>query len=289
MDRGTIEGMRIAPAFQTTSIESRVGAFSRPHFYAIAILALIANAIAEKATVAVSTLGFGALTEGLGLSWAFWLSFALCVPLALRSEPQPATRTDWLVGGAAVLAAALPPSPIGAAAATALGLWLMVGRGFAPPLRAAGMVLLAITIHLLWGRLMMLFFAAPIAASDARVVGLITHTAVQGDTVRFLQAGHRLAILQACTSVQNASIALMMMIAIIRTFRPVPRASEWLYVGAAFMVVVAINDVRLSLMARSVEMFELIHGPTGWTAVNLIITGVGLAGAAFAVRREIFA
>jgi hypothetical protein len=272
------------------SAQSAAHAVNRPHLYAIAILALIANAIVATVGATLAALGPGAaLADGLGLSWAFWLSSALCVRLALVSAPRPAERADWLAAGACVLVAAVPVGPLSAVAATALGLWLMASGRFAPKLRASGMVLVAIAVHLLWGRLMMLFFAAPIAAVDARLVGLLTHTAVEGNTVRFLQSGHRLAILQACTSVQNASIALMMMIAIIRTFRPRPRASEWLYVGGAFLLVVAINEVRLSLMARSIEMFELIHGPVGATVINLIITCVGLAGAALAVRREILA
>lgn len=281
---GTTTSFRRAPAGE------RVRAVGRAQIFAIAILALIANAIAARASDYVALQGVGAaLTEGLGVSWAFWLSFALCVRLALTSEPAPASRADWLVGGACLAAAALPASPISAVAATALGFWLMASRDSGPRLKAAGMVLVAITVHLLWGKLLLLFFVAPIAAADAHIVSLITHTAVSGNTVKFLQAGHRLAILQACTSVQNASIAMMMMIAIIRTFRPVPRVSELAYLAAAFLAVVAINDVRLSLMARSLGMFELIHGPTGWTVINLIITCVGVAGAALAVRREIFA
>ncbi len=279
--------MAIAQSVQSAA---RPRAVARPQLYAIAILALIANAVAATVGATLAALSPGAaLVDGLGLSWAFWLSSALCVRLALVSQAQRADRADWLVAGACVLVAAAPVGPLSAVAATVLGLWLMASPRFPAPLRASGMVLVAIAVHLLWGRLMMLFFAAPIAAVDARLVGLLTHTAVEGNTVRFLETGHRLAILQACTSVQNASIALMMMIAIIRTFRPTPRASEWLYVGGAFLLVVAINEVRLSLMARSIAMFELIHGPVGATVINLIITCVGLAGAALAVRREILA
>jgi hypothetical protein len=53
--------------------------------------------------------------------------------------------------------------------------------------------------------------------------------------------------------------------------------------------VVAINDVRLSLMTRGVETFELIHGAAGSAVINLMITCVGVAGAALAIRRELFA
>ena len=145
------------------------------------------------------------------------------------------------------------------------------------------MVLLAITVNLLWGRLLMVFFVAQIAALDAHVVALVVHTSVQGNRVLMLD-GHHMSIIQACTSVENASVALMMFVAIVRTFRPTPRPSEWLYLAGIFAFVVALNDARLSLMARSMEMFQLVHGPVSWVALDLIFTAAGLVGAALSVR-----
>jgi hypothetical protein len=263
-------------------------AVSRGKIYAVCILALVANAVI-KTVMATASQGFaGALPQGLGLSWAFWLSFALCVRLALIAEPRPASRQDWLAGAGCVLAAAMPVGPISSAAATALALWLIFDRSPGVHLKAAGWVLLAITVNLLWGRLVMAFFAAQIAAADASLVGLIVHTPVHGNMVRLLD-GHRMSIIEGCTSVENASVALMMFVAIVRTFRPAPRPSEMLYLGGVFAFVVAVNETRLSLMARSMDMFELVHGPASWAVINLIFTVAGLIGAALCVRREILA
>jgi hypothetical protein len=79
----------------------------------------------------------------------------------------------------------------------------------------------------------------------------------------------------------------MMFVAIVRTFRPSPRLSEMFYLGGVFAFVIAVNETRLSLMARSMDMFELVHGPTSWAVLNLIFTLAALTGAALCVRREI--
>jgi hypothetical protein len=165
---------------------------------------------------------------------------------------------------------------------------LLFDRPSDPRLKAAAMVLLAITVNLLWGRLFLVFFVAQIAALDAHLVALLVHTSAQGNRVLMLD-GHHMSIIQACTSVENASVALMMFVALVRTLRLTPQPSEWLYLAGVFAFVVALNDARLSLMARSMTLFELVHGPVSWVVLNMIFTLAGLIGAALSVRREILA
>jgi hypothetical protein len=255
--------------------------------YAAVIALLIANAVATKAGQQIAYLGLpGAMASGLGFSWVFWLCAALCVRLALTSDEAPAQPLDLWASGACVVAAMVPVSPISSLAATALGLFAL-WRGDERR-RAAGMVLLAIAVQLLWSRLLMLVFAAPIANLDAHLVGLITQIPVRGNLVPFADGVRAMAIEEGCTSVQNASIALMLFVAIVRTFRPRPVGSEIFYLLGAFLSVVAINTTRLSLMAQSLAAFQALHGAMGFTVINLIITVNGLAWAALSVRREIF-
>lgn len=273
----------------TTTVVGASPTVSSARIYAVCMLALVANAVAKAVYAAMAPGVVGAATQGFGLSWAFWLAYAMCLRLAITAEPRLATRTDWLVGAACVAAAAAPIGPVSSAAATALGLWLLVRPSSDVRLKAAALVLLAITVNLLWGPLLMRFFAAPVAAVDAHLVGLVDNTPVHANMVRLLDGSHQMSIVEGCTSVGNASVALMMFVAIVRTFRPAPRLSELAYLGVVFALVVAINDVRLSLMARSLAMFELVHGPSSWAAINLIFTAVGVLGAALCVRREILA
>ncbi|MFI4966691.1 MAG: hypothetical protein ACHP9T_15140 [Caulobacterales bacterium] len=268
---------------------ARASSISRSQVYAVTMAVLLANAIAAKALETLAALGpAAALANGLGLSWAFWLAFAVCVRLAAIEPPSPARPRDLWVCAACLVVAIVPLSPLSALACTALALAILVDGRQGVALRASAMVLFAISVQLVWSRLLMLFFLKPVASFDAHLVSLIIHRAVQGNAVQFVEGHHRMSILGACTSVENASVALMMYVAIVRSFRLVPVRSELYALLGVFLSVVAMNIVRLALMAQNIEMFHLVHGDVGGAVVNAIITLIGLAWAVTSVRREIF-
>jgi exosortase/archaeosortase family protein len=261
----------------------------RRRLFAFTIGIALANAVATKVIDAVALLGpVQALASGLGLSWAFWLSFALCVRLAAIEEGRPAGPRDLWVCGACLVAALVPISPVSSLACTALAVFILLDRTQGAYLRAAAMVLLAISVQLLWSRLAMLLFVEPVADLDAHLVGLIIQKPVHGNMVEFVDGTHRMSILEACTSVQNASMALMLFVAIVRTFRPRPQVSELYFLLGLFVSVVVVNLIRLTLMAQNIEMFHLVHGDIGWPVINAIITVTGLLWAVICVRREVF-
>jgi len=263
--------------------------FGRRQIYAAVFGLLIANAVVAKVGLALAQLGLAnALAYGLGLSWAFWLSFGLCIRLALAGEDEAAGPADLWAAAAGVAVALVPLSPASSLAATGLGLFIAFDRRQDPRTRAAAMILVAIAVQLLWSRLVMLVFIAPIASLDAHLVSLVVGTPVHGNVVAFVHGVGTMSILGACTSVQNASVALMLFVAIVRTFRPLPVASEIGYFLGAFLSVVVINVARLALMAQNLETFHLMHGDVGESVVNAIITVNGLGWAVLSVRREIF-
>jgi exosortase/archaeosortase family protein len=274
---------------QRLSVRTRPATLGRRRLFAFTIAILVANAVATRVIDAVVQLGpVNALASGLGLSWAFWLSFALCMRLALIEEDRPAPARELWICGAGVAAALIPISPVSSLACTALAGFILLDRTMGVHLKAAAMVALAISIQLLWSRLLMLFFVGPVADLDAHLVGLIMQTPVHGNMVGFADGSHRLSILEACTSVQNASVALMLFVAIVRTFRPQPRVSELYFLLGLFVSVVVVNIIRLTLMAQNIEMFHLVHGDIGWPVINAIITVIGLLWAVLSVRREVF-
>lgn len=262
---------------------------SRPQLYAVTFAVLIANAIASKAVDTVAEMGpVAAIANGLGMSWAFWLAYAVCIRLALREPASPASSRDLWTCGACALAALFPVSPFAGFACTALALVMLLERTPAVFLKGAAIVLLAISIQVVWSRALMLFFLQPVASLDAHLVGLIINRPVHGNLVDFVHGGHRLLILNACTSVQNASIALMLYIAIVRGFRPRPQVSEVYALVGVFLSVVAFNIGRLVLMAQSADMYHLVHSEGVGAVINALVTLLGLAWAIVSVRREIF-
>src|SRR6185369_10295897 len=98
--------------------------------FSVAVCVLLANAVATKVIGALAELGpANALAAGLGLSWAFWLSLALCVRLAWLHDDRPARPKDMLICAACLAAALVPISPISALASTVLAFVILFDRG----------------------------------------------------------------------------------------------------------------------------------------------------------------
>src|SRR5436189_2631891 len=276
-----------------TAQESRTAirpSLSRPQLYAAVTAILMANAVAAKVLQSLSLEGVATtLSTGLGVSWTYWLACAATLRLAWTQDPSPARPRDLWLAAACVVAAMIPISQASGLACTARGLASLIDKDQGPRLKAAAIVLLAISVQVLWSRLLMLFFVGPIATLDAHAISLFIQRPVVGNEVHFVHGAHRLSILSACTSVQNASMALMLYVAIVRSFRPQPRIDELWALAGVFASVVAINYGRLVLMAQNMSMFNFVHSGMGWPITEAIITITILAWAIGSVRREIFA
>jgi exosortase/archaeosortase family protein len=283
--------MSSAPASVADVAAAPAGtAGARPQLYAAAIVLLLANAVAAKVLNAFALAPpLPALIAGAGLSWATWFAFAAAVRLALKEPAAPVRPRDLVVSAACALAALVPLSQVAAFAASGLAGAILLDRAHGRYLRAAALVTGAISVQLAWSRLVMLLFTRPVAWVDAHLVGAVVGRPASGHDIVFADGSHTLSVAAGCTSVQNASVALVLYVAIVRTFRPQPRwRPELLALAGVFASVVALNTVRLSLMAQSLPMFHLVHDGAGAGLVNGVVTFVGLAWAAASVRHELF-
>src|SRR3982074_2159519 len=98
--------MPSASAQSLSSLTRAAPMLSDGKMFPVTMFVLIANAVAAKIITAVADHGsVAALAGGLGLSWAFWLSFVLCLRLALLEEDRAPRPKDLWVCGACLLAA----------------------------------------------------------------------------------------------------------------------------------------------------------------------------------------
>jgi hypothetical protein len=274
------------PARALTAAE---GGFNCPQLYAATIALVALNAVAAKVLQAfVESPPAGVLIGGLGANWTFWLALASCLRLAWTEAASPIRPVDRLLCGGVALCALVPIPQLSSLAATGLSLAILFDRQQGVRLKAAAIVLLAITVQILWSRILMLFFLGPVTSFDAHAVSFLIQRPVHGADVDFADGSrHRLSILAGCTSVQNASAALALFTAVVRGVRPAPRLSEAAIFAAVFATVVAINLIRLVMMTQSLTMYHLVHDGPGWNTTEAIITAAALAWALWTVRREI--
>jgi len=184
---------------------------------------------------------------------------------------RPVTRAD-LLGFGVLMAGTLFEGLIGPQALIGLpimafGLWLIYRRGNDEKLFAAGITLLAISIHLFWGRMLFAFFIPEFLALDAAVVSVIVpliqpEVAMQGTSFHSVD-GHAIMLVGACSSFNNISLALLAGASAIVFARGRIRFSDWPWMLALTIAMIAMNVVRLSLMAVDFESYVYWHEADG--------------------------
>lgn len=147
----------------------------------------------------------------------------------------------------------------------------------------AGFVLLALTGPLIWGRLLLRLFEAPILALDARLVGTAIGSHVEGNMVRFADGSGRFMIGDPCSSVHNMSLALVLWTTAAMLFR-VRIDGRYVMVGLAMAgLMFALNVVRLSILGLFPAHFDFLHDGGG----AVLFGWAGLIGAALLAGRGI--
>jgi hypothetical protein len=159
--------------------------------------------------------------------------------------------------------------------------------------RAAATVMLALATQLFWGRVLFELVAFKIEVLDAelaaKLLSLLHHSvSLQGNLVG--TDSHQIVIYEACTSFHNISIAMLAWVAITKFVR-----SQWRYADLAtaallVAVTVAMNSLRLFLMASSAPgLLDYWHVGPGSQMINAalsaLITVICLGGVRFGQAR----
>ena len=153
--------------------------------------------------------------------------------------------------------------------------------------RRAALVLLSLTGPLIWGRILLNMFAAPILSFDAHIVGAVIGTEVHGNVFAAAGAGRRFVIGDLCSSVHNISLAIVLWTTAAMLF-DLRIDRRYVAVGvamAAFMF--ALNIARLATIGLFPAYFTFLHFGTGaalfgWAGLigAALLAGWGVLGAA---------
>lgn len=266
----------------------RVQEFGRTQLFGLCAIVVLANALFEQAAEAWARGSAYAVANGLGVNWGLWLAVFAVVWLASKAAPGRADRTDYIIAGAALITCLAPEADVASLGATLLaGRMALSSRGDTY-LRAAGVVLLAITINVFWTRMALLFVAQPLQNFDAWLVSLLGGVEVQGNVLSYASGEGSAFLARGCMSLANASAALMVWLAAARLIRPEIRRSDLGWAAVVMASVVALNTARIALVMQSRENYAVFHGGWGSDLFAALILIAALAIAAFSVRRELF-
>jgi exosortase/archaeosortase family protein len=171
------------------------------------------------------------------------IALALCLPLFL-----PTTRTIKVL-----------------ALGTAIFFWIR-GRGD-PKLRAAGVVLGALTIQEYWGHIIFDLFALPLLRAETAVVGTLVQaaragTVWQGNVITG-PSGFGIVVYSGCSSFHNLSLAMLCWLTVSRLRNQDWRSRDLLIGCVIGATMIACNVTRLCLMAWNADLYEYWHNGLG--------------------------
>jgi exosortase/archaeosortase family protein len=236
-----------------------------------------ANGISEKAATEIQNNGIAAaLFNTLGVSIVIWAAGAIAVLLLLRADQRAAGRMDFAV---AVIACAtfLVPAPFMSWLGIALaGIYLYATSAKSSSLRRAGTVLLALTVPMLWARILFAAAGTRILEMDAKLVSWIVGTQSSGNTIPFADGSGVIFLEPACSSLTNVSLAMLCGVLFVSA-----QGLKWskraiLATLLACAATVFINVFRIALIGVMPQYYSTIHGPTGaaiagWVTILTII------------------
>ena len=247
------------------------------------------SGLTSRIIQSINRLGWtDALFNTFEVSAIVWVSCAAGVSLVLRDRAVGIHSSDLAVGGGFLCLVILPIGPLSWLAVTALSLYLIVISPNVATSRRGAFILLAVTVPMLWSRLLFQFFANLILEMDASLVGWMLGTDRAGAIIEFVDGSGVLVILPACSSLANMSLAFLCWVTVSQLVDHKMSAYDLLWCLLACISVIAVNVTRLGLMGLSQWHYVTLHSPWGEAVGNTIILGLIVGISVLGVRRELF-
>jgi len=173
-------------------------------------------------------------------------------------------------------------------AVTGLSLYILLFANGGSTLRRGAVILLALTVPMLWSKLLFRFFAKLILDIDALLVASLLGTDRIGNMVSFADGSGHMVVLPACSSLTNMSLAFLCWVSITQWAGHRWSAVDMLWSSLVCISVIAVNVTRISLMGLSHRHYELIHSELGDMVANSIMLCLMIGFSVLGARRELF-
>ena len=263
------------------------------------MLWIVVCLLANQALLLLDLTTFGAFAARLlTQNDIYWLACGVTIyRLSQSNRTVPADRRDCALAlglGAFILFSSLLPYGFGIGLlATLVALYLLLLDHGDRNLKAAGDVLLALSIQLVWGPIFFQLFTPELLKADAALVGTalmaLRPDIVWKGTTFFAPDGHAVALVAACSSFNNVSTAVLACAAVAMLRRTEWVRSDIATVAIAATAMMLVNSARICLFAWSSGYHLFWHDGAGAQILAIVQTLIVLAiawwGAAPSRRR----
>jgi exosortase/archaeosortase family protein len=173
-------------------------------------------------------------------------------------------------------------------AVAGLSLYILFFANDGSERRRGALILLALTVPMLWSRLLFQFFAKPILDIDATLVASLLGTNRVGNMVEFADGSGYMVVLPACSSLANMSMAFLCWVSITQWAKHRWLAKDIVWSLLACASVIAVNVTRISLMGLSRGHYEAIHSQWGDLVTSSVMLGLMVGFSVLGAWRELF-
>jgi hypothetical protein len=259
----------------------------RGEYFAGLFILGCASGFATRIIQSIGEIGWAdALFRTFGISIIVLVSCVAGISLVFRDHTHGIRPSEMAVGAAFIISVILPIGPLSWIAVTGLSFFIIFSSGGTSSRRGA-IILLAITVPMLWSRLLFHFFANFILAVDASLVGWLLGTHRAGNVVEFADHSGQLVIFPPCSSLANVSLALLCWVTLSQIVSHRNSAHDVLWCLLTCSSVIVVNVIRMAILGLSDWHYATFHSGWGDAIVNTI-TLVSIVGiSAFGVRREL--
>ena len=152
-------------------------------------------------------------------------------------------------------------------AATGIAIYLWLCSAGDLKLRAAGIVLAALSVQELWGHLFFQLVSFPLLRAETAIVGTMLEAARPGtvwqDNAIIAPNGYGIVIINSCSSFHNLSLAMLCWLTFSRLRYQDWRARDFVIGGAIGITMILFNVARICLMAWDSDLLHYWHDGTG--------------------------
>lgn len=250
--------------------------------YAGLVLIGFCNGISEKVFSGVVQDGLlYSVLNTFNVSVIVWgACLAVILMLYRGGLDRPVERLDLAVAAMAALLFLVPVPSLSWLALAMLACWLVATSARGSTSRRAGAILFALTIPMLWSRLLFAVLSGPILHLDALLAGWVVGTPVVDNLVPFADGSGFMFFGPGCSSISNLSLAVLCVVAFANLYERKWSGRVVLWGGAACAAVILINVLRTALIGFYPDHYDLIHGPEG-NAVAGWLTAAAILGISF--------
>jgi exosortase/archaeosortase family protein len=262
----------------------------RAQLFAFVGLLAALNGFSDRLLLELKTTGVAhALLDLGGISAVGWFAFCAVVSIACEDGlAQQPGRRDLAIAGLVALLCLIPWASASAIAVLVCGVYASLSAEAGSRSRRIGVILLAFTGPLLWGQILLAWFAPLILGLDARLAGMSAGVPVSGNVLQDVPILHGLYIAPGCSSLHNMSLAVLLWATLLQLFRL--RSTPYLVgVGVTGAVAMAlVNIVRIAAIVRYPANYTYLHSGTGaelFAWLSLVVAAVIIGGGILVASR----